>query len=165
MRLALENTFHRICYRVVVVCLILDQWVIPAIANQDTHKRNVMCSLNVFGILRLKIFVVYWSIMPPVAFCREIETVSGILWESAHKALQGFPEVRCSLRCRRGRQGFVGIRICAAAPVSRIIRTCVVLQLHNVTRCRIDVPWDGNRVGEPNLRRLIDEEHVADLTP
>jgi hypothetical protein len=112
-------------YRVVVIRLILNQWVIPAVADQDALERDFVCSLNVLRILCFKVFIVNRPIVPSVALGGEVEAMSRVLRKDAHKSLQSLPEAWSSLWCRGDGQALIRIRICATAPVSCIFWTRV----------------------------------------
>lgn len=80
----------------VVVGLVLNQWIIPPIANQNRRQANLVGARYVQGVLRLDILVENRAIMTAVALCSEIKIVPRVLREGPHESLQCLPEIGCS---------------------------------------------------------------------
>ena len=119
---------------VVVVCLVLSDRIVPAIANQNCFELDLLCTrelpcvyqnvllLDVPGFVRTKCSLVLYlifnllvehrSVMAAIALRCKVEPISGVLWEGAHETLQSPPEARCRVLCRVGRvcRAGVGVR-------------------------------------------------------
>lgn len=72
----------------IVVGLILDDWIVPAISNHHSLQFDFVGTRNIFGILLLDVLVDHRPIMAAIRFRSEMETFSAVLRESTHKALE-----------------------------------------------------------------------------
>lgn len=139
----------------VVVRLVLGQRVEPAVADEDGLQVNLNGVGDVLAVLLLDVLAEDGRVVPAVALCREVEAVLRVLREGAHEALQRLPEVGRGVVGRIGRQGQVGVRVGAA--VGCVVGARGVRKRDDVALVGC-VRRHGDRVGEADLRGLVDEE-------
>ena len=149
----------------VVVGLVLEDRVIPAVADQHGGQVNLLGTRDVFGVLRLEVLAEDGAVVPAVALRREEELFARVLRERAHEPLQCLPEVGRRGGRRAGGRGVVRVRVGRAAPVRCVVGTFCARQLHDLVRGGVGVAGDGFGVGEADLDRLVDEDHVAGVGP
>lgn len=149
----------------VVVRLVLDDRIIPAVADHNTLQFDLLGAMLELCVLLLDIFVEHRSIMTTVTFRGEMEAFPRVLWESTHEALQSAIKVRRGVLCGIGGQGHVGIRIGTAGHASSVLRAGFIGQSDDVGSCSIDISGDGNAIRETSLGGLVDVQHVACIGP
>lgn len=139
----------------VVVGLVLRQRVEPAVADEDGLQVNLNGVGDVLAVLLLDVLAEDGRVVAAVALGGEVEAVLRVLGEGAHEALQRLPEVGGCVVGRVGGQGQVRVRVRAA--VGGVVGACGVRQSDDVALLR-RVRRHGDRVGEADLRGLVDEE-------
>lgn len=132
-------------------------------AYHDRFKRDVASPWDVGCILRLEILVEDWAVMATIRLSGEVKGVTRVLWECAHKSLQGLPHVWCCSLSGIGRQLRIWRVVCATR-IASIVWTCDVWQRNDVAIvASVARNWDGVR--EASGSGLIDEQHVARIRP
>lgn len=149
----------------VVIRLILDERIVPSIPDQDALETDIMRALDILRILLLEVFAKDGAIVSTIRLCREVHTFPRVLGERTHKALERFPEVGRRRWCRVRCQTLIEVRIRPAVPVGSVARARVVRQLDEVRGLGIEVRGHRAAVAQPDLRGLVDEDHVTDLRP
>ena len=152
-------------YGEVIVGCVLNQRVIPAVSDQGTFQGDVVRSAYVLGVLLQEVIVEDRGVMAPVAFGCEKDSVSCILWERPHEALECFPHVRCRCGGAVGGQRLVEVRVGTAIPVAGVVGASVVRQLDQVARVGVNVCGNRDRVTLADLSGLVNEDHVGDIRP
>lgn len=105
-------------HSVVVVGFVLDYWVVPAIADQDSFEINVvraleragvdefvllddvsvLISLHGTGRARGRILLIeHGSVMSTIALSRKMKARARVLWKCSHEPLERFPHAWCSI--------------------------------------------------------------------
>lgn len=145
--------------------LVLNEWIIPAISDQNAGKRDLLCAGDILRVLLLDIFVVDRPIMPAVRLGCEVELLARVLRECAHETLQRRPEVRRTLRSAGRCQGLVGVRVCAAAEALGPVWAKVPFQRHDQLGNWIGICRHRDVVRQAGLGRLVNEKHVRCVRP
>lgn len=169
-------TFHRLIQWIitvgvaridtkVVVCLVLDQRIIPAVADQAANKIDGMRSRDVLCILFEEVVRKQRQVVAAVRLGGEEDVVARILREGAHEALQRLPHVGGRGRRAVGGQRLVEGRVCPAVPFAGVVGTAVVGQLDQQIRRWVEVGRHGCGIAVADLRGLVDEDHVGHIRP
>lgn len=145
-----------VVYREVIVRLVLNDRIIPAITDHDAFQFNFLRTWGKILVLLLNVLIEHRSVMSSITLRGEMEFLARILRKRTHETLQRAVEVRSSGIGRISRQGDIRVRVRAAGRVLRVVRTGVVGQGDNVARVGVDVAGHGDAVGESGLGGLVD---------